>query len=169
MLIEGKHLSAVKEYHFNIKTTSHNIDDQSNTCSHLLSEIRLECYDFEWNMSKSNEATWRWSEHTCQWLSEWQLASARTSTLKGRSKLHSQFMTKIQVGHVGKSWSNLCQLRFDQDFTSWPRFDQHFTIGNLDLDQDLTNGLVKTSPKVHHQILAIMTNLWLRLDSEFLV
>ncbi len=31
---------------------------------------------------------------------------------------HSQFMTKIQVGHVDKSWSNLGQLRFDQDFTS---------------------------------------------------
>ncbi len=61
--------------------------------------------------------------------------------------LHSQFMTKIQVGHVDKSWSNLGQLRFDQDFTSWPRFDQHFTIGNLDLGEDLTNALVKTSPK----------------------
>ncbi len=56
-------------------------------------------------------------------------------------------MTKIQVGHVDKNWSNLGQLRFDQDFTSWPRFDQHFTIGNIDLDQDLTNALVKTSPK----------------------
>ena len=32
--------------------------------------------------------------------------------------LHSQCMTKIQVGHGVKSWSNLSRLRFDQDFMS---------------------------------------------------
>ena len=33
-------------------------------------------------------------------------------------KLHSQFMTKIQIGHSDKSWSNLGRLTFDQDFMS---------------------------------------------------
>ncbi len=61
--------------------------------------------------------------------------------------LHSQYMTKIQVGHSDKSWSNLGRLTFDQDFMSWLSFDQHFTIGDLDLDQDLANALVKTSPQ----------------------
>ena len=32
--------------------------------------------------------------------------------------LHSQFMTKLQVGHDDKSWSNLGRLIFDQDFMS---------------------------------------------------
>ncbi len=58
--------------------------------------------------------------------------------------LHSQCMTKIQVGHGDKSWSNLSRLRFDQDFTSWPRIDQHFTKDGLDIDQDMTNRLVKS-------------------------
>ncbi len=56
-------------------------------------------------------------------------------------------MTKIQVGHSDKSCSNLGRLTFDQDFMSGLSFDQHFTIGDLDLYQDLTNALVKTSPK----------------------
>ncbi len=62
-------------------------------------------------------------------------------------ELHSQCMTKIQVGHGDKSWSNLSRLRFDQDFTSWPRFDQHFTKDGLGIDQDMTNRLVKSYPK----------------------
>ncbi len=33
-------------------------------------------------------------------------------------QVHSQFMTKIQVGHSDKSWSNLGRLTFDQGFTS---------------------------------------------------
>ncbi len=56
-------------------------------------------------------------------------------------------MTKIEVGHGDKSWSNLGRLRFDQGFMSWPRFDQHFTKGGLDIDQDMTNRLVKSYPK----------------------
>ena len=47
---------------------------------------------------------------------------------------HSQFMTKIQVGHGDKSWANLGRLRIDQDCTRWLTFDQYFTIGDLDLD-----------------------------------
>ncbi len=56
-------------------------------------------------------------------------------------------MTKIQVGHDDRSQSNLGRLRIDQDFTSWLSFDQHFTKDNLDLDQDMTNRLVKSYPK----------------------
>ena len=72
-------------------------------------------------------------------------------------------MTKIQVGYRLVSWSNLGQLRFDQDFTSWLSFDQHFTIGDLDLDQGMTKiwpiHWSKHHQKVHHQILAILTIL----------
>ena len=36
----------------------------------------------------------------------------------GASNMHSQFMTKMQVGQVDKGWSKLGRLKFDQDFTS---------------------------------------------------
>ena len=53
-------------------------------------------------------------------------------------------MTMIHVGHGDKSCSNPGQLRIDQDFTGWLTSDQHFTIGDLDLDQDMTNRLDKS-------------------------
>ncbi len=61
--------------------------------------------------------------------------------------LHSQFMTKIQVGHDDRNLSNLGRLRFDQDFMSWLSFDQDFTKDDLYLDQGMTNRLVKSYPK----------------------
>ncbi len=52
-------------------------------------------------------------------------------------------MTKIQVGHDDKNWSNFGRLGMDQDFMSWPTFDHDFTMDDLDLDQVLTNAMVK--------------------------
>ena len=70
-------------------------------------------------------------------------------------------MTKIHVGHVDKSWSNLGRLRFDQDFTSWLCLDQLLTIEN---DQDMTNVMVKTSPKSTPSNDYGMTIFWPRFD-----
>ncbi len=39
------------------------------------------------------------------------------AALKSNMQDHSQFMTKIQVGHGDMSWSKLGRLRIDQDFT----------------------------------------------------
>ena len=46
------------------------------------------------------------------------MISSQTLSDKKMQTVHSQFMTKIQVGHSDKSWSNLGRLTFDKDFTS---------------------------------------------------
>ncbi len=49
-------------------------------------------------------------------------------------------MTKLQLGQVLSPWSNASRLRFDQGFScrnTEPAL--LWTMGALDLDQDLTN------------------------------
>ena len=87
--------------------TSHGEFWGKRTRKYPTREVRERSGIFIWIMnSKTNEATWRWSEHTCQWLSDLQLAKAgpkdlQTCTYQVLTDLHFALTFRLVNCNMG--------------------------------------------------------------------
>ncbi len=84
--------------------------------------------------------------------------------------MHSQSMTKLDLGQEFSCWSNVIRLRFEQHVSQLTNFEQWVTLTKIWLVA------CKTRPEVLYKQAEValdsyhdMTKLWLRLDQEFII
>ncbi len=82
-------------------------------------------------------------------------------------RVHSQSMTKLQLGQVFSCWSNVSRPRVDQHVSQLTNFGQRVTLTLpkvwLTYDQDMTMTLVKSSSKSMPSNDHNVTKIWPRI------